>query len=48
MTYCTLCGFDPNNELEVRKHIVSEHYDYLLGQCKGNKELLKKWADMKC
>lgn len=41
VTWCTICGYDPNDEKKVRQHILAKHYDYLLGQCKGDKELLK-------
>lgn len=44
MTWCTICGYAPNDDQKVRKHILAEHYDYLLAQCKGDKNLLREWV----
>jgi len=42
MNYCNYCG--KTHELSKKEHILAEHYDYLLAQCKDDKTLLKQWV----
>ena len=42
--FCSNCGLVCKSETAVRKHILEEHYNYLLAQCRGNKELLRNWV----
>ena len=44
--WCIICGDVFISIREARKHYLAEHYDYVLAQCKGDKELLKKWVDL--
>jgi len=38
--YCGWCGIFFDDIIAVRKHHVESHYDYVLAQCRGNKQLL--------
>ena len=40
--WCIICGKVFDTIKEARQHDLAEHYDYVLAQCKGNKELLRK------
>lgn len=44
MSYCILCGHISENVIEARKHDLAEHYEYVLNQCYGDKQLLMEWA----
>jgi hypothetical protein len=55
MNGCTICGYgmmfhdpkrvpDPSQSERIKKHILAEHYEYLLLQCRGDKKLLRKWV----
>ena len=38
------CSQSFNSVIEARKHDLAYHYDYVLGQHSGNRELVRKWA----
>lgn len=40
--FCINCGRVFDNVTDARKHDLAEHYDYVLAQCNGDKELLRK------
>lgn len=42
--FCILCGHVSETIIDGRKHDLAEHYDYVLAQCNGDKQLLKDWA----
>lgn len=44
--FCIHCGTTYTTIRETRKHLLAEHYAYCLAQCNGDKEQLKKWADL--
>ena len=41
---CMRCGVYFDTVIERRKHDLAFHYDYVLGQHGGNRELVRKWA----
>lgn len=40
---CPICGKILNYG-ERKKHDLAHHYDYVLAQCSGNRQLLKEWV----
>lgn len=41
---CLNCGKILRAVQERKKHDLAFHYDYVLTQCNGNREILKEWA----
>ncbi|MBT4326961.1 MAG: hypothetical protein HOD60_08660 [Candidatus Nitrosopelagicus sp.] len=41
---CMICGRFVGSFNQRRKHDLAYHYDYVLAQCGGNHEALRKWA----
>ena len=41
--WCPICK-KILNDGERRKHDLAYHYDYILSQCRGNRQLLKEWV----
>lgn len=44
MTFCTVCG-KCGSILEIRKHMLQEHYNHVL--LRGDKNKLQKWMELK-
>lgn len=42
---CGICGIAVATLLRLKQHQLAEHYDYVLEQCNGDKELLRQWVD---
>lgn len=41
---CYNCGKILRTAQDRKKHDLAFHYDYVLAQCNGNRDILKEWA----
>lgn len=45
-TFCGECHIFFDSIVEGRKHDFTEHYDYALAQCGGDKKKLMEWMNL--